>query len=97
MSEASVCSQFKPNHTNGSRPKRGQARKQIIDLQERAYATAMDPETKPALAAGLMRSWCLLQEERRKLAMKPLPKPIDVTLKKHRIRESPQFTEPKVA
>jgi hypothetical protein len=40
---------------------------------------AQKPELKPIVRAGLARAFCELEEMKRKIAMRPLPKPIDVS------------------
>jgi hypothetical protein len=55
---------------------------QILDLQAQLKNDALDAETTPAVRAQIARAWCDLQEERRKLQMRPLPKPIDVSDKR---------------
>ena len=70
---------------------------QIIELQDRAFAIAHDPDVKPAVACFAMRSFCALQEERRKLQMRPLPKSIDVSKMQRgrgKRQNAAQFTEP---
>lgn len=62
-----------------TRPMRKKALTQVIELQERAYQIALKKKEKPSIACFAMRSWCALQEERRKLEMRPLPKPVDVS------------------
>ena len=56
------------------------------------------PENKPVTLAALARSFCELEECKRKLRMKPLPKAIDVSKNaKHRRAEGTEptkFTEP---
>src|SRR5574340_462105 len=69
----------KPGLSPKSRPYRKRALTQIVELQKRAFAIANDPSLKESVCCFAMRSWCMLQEERRKLEMRPLPKPVDVT------------------
>jgi hypothetical protein len=61
-----------------ARPKSSQASIQAKYLQDLIVETTQG-ELKPAELSGLARAWCDLQEERRKLAMRPLPRPIDTT------------------
>ena len=78
-----------------SRPNRRRALTQIIDMQERAFEIASDPNVKETVRCFAMRSFCSLQEERRKLSMQPLPKPVDVTPKAKRSRaKDASFEEP---
>lgn len=60
------------------------ARQQAVELQELLMADART-ETKGVVRAQIARAWVDLQEMRLRLAMKPAPKPIDVsTLKRKR-------------
>ena len=60
-------------------PKRSKVSTQLILLQELAFELANQEGLKASIAAQLMRAFCDLQEERRKLAMRPLPKSVDVS------------------
>jgi len=53
------------------------------------------PEVKPIELSSVARVWVELEECKRKLKMKPLPKPIDVTKKSSRVKRSavPGFSE----
>lgn len=66
--------------------------KEIQRLLARDAIEAPDGKTRAFIA----RSWCDVTEERRKLAMRPLPKPIDVTKTGRRHRSAPvqEPTEP---
>ena len=44
--------------------------------------------TDPKLRAILARAWCDLNEEIRKLRMKPLPKPVDVVPKRRKASDA---------
>lgn len=73
---------------------------QLLDLQHRLAQDALNPETSPSVRAQIARAWCDLQEERRKLQMRPLPKAIDVQTLKRKTKNSgsglaPSGDEPK--
>ena len=59
--------------------KRARQLTQLIELQNEAHVRATDPDTPIKDRAALMRAWCDLQEEKRKLQMRPLPKSVDVS------------------
>ena len=89
-----------PAKSTKSRPYRKRALTQLIELQERAYRIGLNATIKESVACFAMRSWCSLQEERRKLSMKPLPKPIDVTqvMRKARVKQlAKSWSEPTVS
>lgn len=70
--------------------------KGAVKLQRLMLRDAENPELKPLIRAGLARAYCELEEMKRKIAMKPLPKSIDVT-KLHQHRRKPDdasFSEP---
>lgn len=61
--------------------KRGQTRAKIaelLDLQDRIYAAALDPETTPAALAQLARAWVNADEQVMVRRGQPVPKPADV-------------------
>lgn len=90
----SKANQF-PNTPRNSVLKRKTALMQVVELQDRAFAIANDPEVKPSIACFAMRSWATLQEERRKLKMQPLPKPIEVGKQgKRKAQTGPAYQEP---
>jgi hypothetical protein len=72
----------RPTQWGNGQPRRKPAMTQILELQERLQKDALSDETTPAVRAQIARAWCDLQEERRKLQMRPLPKPIDVSDKR---------------
>lgn len=76
---ASGLATTKPYKSRGTRPVRKKAITQIIELQQSAFEMAKDSKVKESIRCFAMRSFCQLQEERRKLEMRPLPKPVDVT------------------
>lgn len=58
---------------------------------------ARNPELKPIIRAGLARAFCELEELKRRIAMRPLPKAVDVSKERARRRVKPNqksFTEP---
>lgn len=67
-----------PPQTQGSHKKQATARMQgveILRLLARDAIQAEDGKTRAFIA----RSWCDVNEELRKLAMRPVPRPIDTT------------------
>ncbi len=67
-----------------------------VELQEMLMNDARNPETKAAVRGSLARSYCELEECKRKLKMKPLPKSVDVSKlpRNQRKRDAgPSFTE----
>jgi len=54
------------------------ARRQAIELQ-RLLSEDARTCVKPLERAAVARAWCDVNEEVRKLAMRPLPKPVDTT------------------
>ncbi len=70
---------------------------QLTDLQRKAHQAALDPDTPIKDRSALMRAWCDLQEEKRKLLMRPLPKSIDVSKLgkgKRKAQSGPAYQEP---
>jgi hypothetical protein len=74
----------RPTQWGNGQPRRKPAMTQILELQSQLQKDALDPGTSPAVRAQIARAWCDLQEERRKLQMRPLPKPIDTEALKRR-------------
>lgn len=62
-----------------SRPRNSGAYSQAKAIQQVLYDEAMKEQEKPVTLAALARAWCELEETKRKLRMKPLPKSIDVS------------------
>lgn len=50
-----------------------------VKIQRLVTAQALEAETKARELCLLARAFCELEETKRKLRMKPLPKPVDVT------------------
>jgi hypothetical protein len=67
-----------------TRPKISRAFSQAKRLQELLMADAETPDLKPLIRAGIARAFCELEETKRKLQMRPLPKPIDTEALKRR-------------
>lgn len=82
---------------NGSktRPHYSTAYLQAKQLQQLIFKDAQAVDLKPLIRAGIARAFCELEECKRKLRMKPLPKPVDVQYKsKHKAKPSgPAFSE----
>ena len=94
---ADVLSPPRPAKSPKTRPIRGKSMTQLLELQAEAHASGTDPDTPLSLRAAYMRAWCDLQEEKRKLQMRPLPKSIDVSKMQHgrgKRQNAAQFTEP---
>ena len=67
-----------PPQTQRTRPKTSSARLQAIAMQRVLLKDALEsPNAKDRATAA--RVWCDLNEEVRKLAMRPVPRPIDTT------------------
>ncbi len=77
---------------NGTKPKRRPSNStaflQAKQLQQIAMDDCLNPETKPVVRAALMRAWCDLEERKRVLRMKPLPKSVDVSQAKEQRRQA---------
>ncbi len=89
--------------TNGHLPpknprKFATAYSQAKRLQALILHDAENPDLKPVIRAALARSFCELEETKRKLRMRPLPKSIDVSKPKQYAKRvakhAPQFTQP---
>lgn len=65
--------------SRGTRPNKPKAAFQAIELQDLLMSDARSGEVTPAVRAQLARAWVDLQEMRLRLAMKPAPKPVDVS------------------
>lgn len=62
-----------------TRPKMSAPAAQARALQKIVMDTVENANLKPAELSGLVRAWCDINEERRKLKMQPLPRSIDVS------------------
>jgi len=71
-----------------TRPKRKQAFLQAVDLQRTLFAIASDPLTKAGDVAKAALAWERLEERKRILRMKPLPKAVDVSKPKAKAPKS---------
>src|SRR5258708_36288120 len=67
-----------------TRPHYSKASAQVIQLQRMIMEMTQTAKLKPGKLSGLARARCDVQEERRKLALRPLPKPVDVEKMKGR-------------
>jgi hypothetical protein len=79
----------------GPHPKRSTAKQQAIELQQLLMDDARTEE-KGAVRAQIARAWVDLQEMQLRLAMKPAPKPIDVSTLRKAKRKAPDapFSDP---
>lgn len=75
-----------------TRPDRTAALTQALRIQKLLYNDTL-AASDPKVRAFLTRSWCDVNEEIRKLKMKPLPKSVDATKAKRRAAPGPQWTE----
>lgn len=83
-----------PVHSTAySQAKQGQAYLHETAAKLKEDATQVeDPETRARVASGIAacyRAWCDLEERKRVLKMKPLPKSVDVTTYRRRNKKSP--------
>lgn len=62
-----------------TRPQKPKASVDCLELQRLMMDDARKETVAPAVRAQIARAWVDLQEMRLRLAMKPAPKPIDVT------------------
>ena len=77
-----------PPKSPKTRPRNSSALSQAIASQ-RLIADDIAEATDKKLRAVLARAWCDLNEEIRKLRMRPLPKPVDVERPTRRLRAHP--------
>jgi hypothetical protein len=73
---------------------RSTAHAQAVDIQKVLYQDIMDPSTDKGERARLALAWERLEERKRILKMKPLPKSIDVSKLPKRGRRSQASNEP---
>ena len=93
MPDAVLLPEPKPSKR---RPKFATAYSQAKELQRLLMLDARDPEIRPHDRAALARAFCDLEETKRKLRMKPLPKSVDVSKYGKRAAKpasTPNFTE----
>jgi len=62
-----------------TRPQYKTAFAEAKELQKLLMADARNPDVSAAVRGSLARSWCELEETKRKLKMRPLPRSIDTT------------------
>ncbi len=80
-----------------TRPIYSTAYANALQLQRLLVEDAQDPELKPLIRAGIARAFCELEECKRKLKMRPLPKPVDVSKLgkgKRKAQSGPAYQEP---
>ena len=64
--------------------------RQAVELQHLILNDARKEDLKPVARATIARAFCELEETKRKLKMRPLPKPVDATnYRKSRGRNTP--------
>lgn len=69
------------------------ALKQALKLQQLAFARSQDPKLSHETFSRLTRAFCELDERIRIKKMKPLPKPVEVSLLKKPRKQQPTFTD----
>lgn len=74
-----ILSVIPANRGSTGKPRFSTAYAQALELQRKLYLEAMRSKLKPIERSSLARVWCELEETKRKLKMRPLPKPVDVT------------------
>lgn len=79
-----------------SRPYQSNAATQGVQIQRILWQSLKGADHKPAELAALARAWCDVNEERRKLAMRALPKSVDVSkvARRGKGRSAPAPAEP---
>lgn len=83
-------------------PKRKHSYQVALELQQLLLEDCRRKDTKPAVRAVCARTWEILEERKRVLRMKPLPKSVDVSQAKEQRRlaraarkpPEPNWTEP---
>ena len=70
-----------PQLSPKTRPIHSTAYQNALRLQRLLMRDAEQAELKPIIRAGIARAFCELEETKRKLKMRPLPKAIDVAPK----------------
>jgi len=76
-----------------TRPHYSKASAQAVEIQRLLAEDAVNAKDGKE-RAFIARAWCDVNEERRKLAMRPLPKPVDVSKLPKRGRRSQSSNEP---
>ncbi len=80
-----------------TRPIYSTAYANALQLQRLLVNDANDPELRPNFRAQIARAFCELEECKRKLKMRPLPKPVDVSKLgkgKRKAQSGPAYQEP---
>lgn len=67
-----------PKKPFGALSKRPRSYIVALELQELLVKDCRNPDTKPAIRAVCARTWEILEERKRVLRMKPMPKSVDV-------------------
>jgi len=80
------------------KPRHSRAFTQAKQLQDLLFDDAFKDGVKPLERSSLARVWCELEETKRKLRMRPLPKSVDVShngkpLTKVKPQTTPTFSE----
>lgn len=78
MSDSVLLEVAPPFRSPKTRPMYSSAKRQAIEIQRLLHKDAK-ALTDPVKRAVVARAWCDLNEEVRKLAMRPLPRPVDTT------------------
>lgn len=82
-----------PTLSPKTRPNKPKASVHALELQRLLMTKAREEDVPGSVLAQISRAWVDLQEMRLRLAMKPAPKPIDVSLLKS---QKPQAKGPRV-
>jgi hypothetical protein len=75
-------------------PRYGAPHQTACDLQGVLRDNVLDPLTDKKLIASMALAWERLEERKRILRNKPLPKSVDFTKLATRVQPQPSFTEP---
>lgn len=86
LSQSTMDAVSKPS--NKSRPRHSNGIQQSVVIQRIVFEKLKEAGLKAAELSGLARAWCDVNEEKRKLAMRPLPRSIDVSKLAKRGRKS---------
>lgn len=92
LAEQAPVYQAKPK----GHPRRPKAYNQALEIQRFLFQDATNPKTSPRDRAMVAGAWEKLEERKRILKMKPLPKSVDVTktTKLGRAKKSPEPLDP---
>ena len=96
MTSQSLSPETSPKPSTGH-PRFKTAYAQATELQKLLMERARTGDEKSLVLAGIARAFCELEETKRKLKMRPLPKSVDVTktpkVSRSKPQGSPSFTE----